>query len=130
MTEDPATTTGDAAQRGRTAADHLVYRWPEVADLDEMDRVEFANAALARLAQLIEAQLALFQASRQGSERGAESLSARRFQGIVESIQNADDLAATELRVAVRSEGEQRQLLIAHDGDPISLRHVGAMVLP
>lgn len=129
MIED-GTTIENAAERGRAAAEQLVYGWPELTDLDELDSVEFAEAALGRLAELIADQPPLFQASRRGSERGAESLSARPFQGIVESIQNADDLAATELRVAIRADGDRRELLIAHNGTPISLRHVGAMVLP
>jgi len=98
--------------------------------LTELASPEFAAAAIERLAELIEDQPALFQASRRGSERGAESLSARPFQGIVESIQNGDDLGATELRVALRVNEKRRELLIVHNGAPISLEHVGAMVLP
>ncbi len=81
--------------------------------LTELESPEFAAAAIERLAELIEDQPALFQASRRGSERDAESLSARPFQGIVESIQNGDDLGATELRVALRVKGSRRELLIA-----------------
>jgi hypothetical protein len=120
----------DDAQLGRAAAEHLVNSWPETGDLTELTTTEFAAAAVRRLAERIEEQPKLFQASRRGSERGAESLSARPFQGIVESIQNADDLAASELRVAVRKKGRRRELLIVHNGAPISLLHVGAMVLP
>lgn len=98
--------------------------------LTELASPEFAAAAIERLAELIEGQPTLFQASRRGSERGAESLSARPFQGIVESIQNGDDLGATELRVALRVNEKRRELLIVHNGEPISLEHVGAMVLP
>lgn len=98
--------------------------------LPELASPEFASAAVERLAELIEDQPALFQASRRGSERGAESLSARPFQGIVESIQNGDDLGATELRVALRLKKRRREVLIVHNGAPISLEHVGAMVLP
>jgi hypothetical protein len=127
---DSAVAAHEAVERSRRATDRLVHEWPNVDGLEQADSVEFANAALDRLAELIEAQPALFQASRRGSERGAESLSARPFQGIIESIQNADDLEASELRVAVRTVGDREELLIAHDGDPVSLRHVGAMVLP
>lgn len=117
------------AQLGRAAADRLVHHWP-LDDLDERVSVEFAAAAVERLAELIEGQPALFQASRRGSERGAESLSARLFQGVLESLQNGDDIGATKLLVGVRRKGSRRDLLIVHDGDPISLLHVGAMVLP
>jgi hypothetical protein len=63
-----------------------------------------------------------------GAERGAESLSVRPFQSIVESIQNGDDLGATELRIGLRSRRGQRIELIVHNGARISLLHVGAMV--
>src|SRR5581483_6380031 len=89
----PDTHASDA-DLGRAAAERLVHEWPELHDLEERVSVEFAAAAVERLAGLIEGQPALFQASRRGSERGAESLSARPFQGILESLQNADDLGA------------------------------------
>lgn len=118
------------ANLGRAAAERLVHDWPDLHNLDEGVSIEFAAAAVERLAELIQSQPALFQASRRGSERGAESLSARPFQGILESLQNGDDLGATELRVGLRRKGRYRELLVVHDGDPISLRHAGAMVLP
>ncbi len=129
MTEPAAATTTDA-QFGRKAAEHLARSWPDMDGLTELASPKFAAAAIERLAELIDDQPALFQASRRGSERGAESLSARPFQGIVESIQNGDDLGATELRVALRVNEARRELLIVHNGAPISLEHVGAMVLP
>src|SRR5205823_9111041 len=54
----------------------------------------------------------------------------RRFQGVLESLQNGDDLGATELRLGLRSKGTRRELLLVHNGASISLLHVGAMVLP
>ena len=121
---------GDDAQRGRDAALLVAENWPHPDGLIERGTTEFANAAVERLAELIAEQPALFQASRRGSEQGAESLSARPFQGIVESIQNADDLDASELRLAVRLNGERWELLIVHNGAPISLVHLAAMMLP
>lgn len=115
---------------GRAAAERLCHEWPNLTDLVEVQSVAFANGAVGRLAELIESQPALFQASRRGSELGAESLSARPFQGIVETIQNADDLDASELRIAIRRRRGNSDLLLVHDGSPVSLLHVGAMVLP
>jgi hypothetical protein len=130
LVEPLTPTTIDEAGLGREAAERLVHGWPDVGDLSERETVEFAAAAVGRLAELIAEQPALFQASRRGSARGAESLSARPFQGIVESIQNGDDQGASELRVALRIDQGRRELLIVHNGAPISLLHVGAMVLP
>ena len=128
---EPAAAPGsDDAHFGRKAAQFIADRWPDANGLIELATAEFAAAAVKRLAELIDEQPALFQASRRGSEKGAESLSPRPFQGIVESIQNGDDLDASELRLAVRPNGPRRELLIAHNGAPISLVHVAAMVLP
>jgi hypothetical protein len=118
------------AETGREAAERLVHDWPELHDLAELESSAFANAAVGRLAELIQEQPALFQASRRGSERGAEGLSPRKYQGIQEVLQNADDLDATELRVGLRGSKSHPELLIVHDGNPVSLVHVGAMVLP
>jgi len=124
------TTASEDDRLGREAAEQLVHSWPEVSDLKEVETLEFAAAAVGRLAELIAEQPAIFQASRRGSERGAESLSVRPFQGIMESIQNGDDQEASEFRVALRLKRRRRELLIVHNGAPISLVHVGAMVLP
>lgn len=130
MSEPAIATRIDDARRGRDAALFVAENWPQPDGLVEHATAEFANAAVQRLAELIAEQPALFQASRRGAERGAESLSARPFQGIVEAIQNGDDLGASELRLALRLNGERRELLIVHDGAPISLVHVAAMMLP
>lgn len=130
MRSAQARTLGSDADFGRAAADRLAHDWPDLHALDERDSVPFADAAIERLGELIEAQPKLFQASRRGSERGAESLSAQPFQGVLESIQNGDDLGATELRVALRKRGRRGELLVVHNGAPVSLLHVGAMVLP
>lgn len=127
---DLRNTGGTDEELGRAAAERLCHEWPDLADLAEVESVAFAEAAVRRLAELMESQPALFQASRRGSELGAESLSARPFQGVLETVQNADDLDASELRVAIREHGRGSDLLLVHDGSPVSLLHVGAMVLP
>ena len=130
MSEPAAAARNDDAQLGREAAQLVAESWPNANGLIERATAEFAAAAVERLVELIDEQPALFQASRRGSEKGAESLSARPFQGIVESIQNGDDLDASELRLALRLNGPRLELLIVHNGAPISLVHVAAMVLP
>lgn len=63
MAEPAAATTTDG-QLGRKAAEHLAHSWPEMDGLTELASPEFAAAAIERLAELIEGQPALFQASR------------------------------------------------------------------
>jgi hypothetical protein len=119
---------GEAAA-GRAAADRLSDGWPHISWVPQAPSEAWAHAAVGRLAELIRDQKAIFRASQRGSERGGSSLSARPYQGLLESLQNADDLDAHELRVAVRDRG-RRELLIVHDGNRMRLDHVGAMVLP
>jgi hypothetical protein len=71
----------------------------------------------------------MFLAAIRNAETAAASLSPRTFQGILECLQNADDLGATELRVALRT-GTRRELLIVHNGAAVSLANVAAMALP
>src|SRR5262245_55139260 len=78
---------------GRAAAERLTDSWPDVSWVPERPSVTWANAAVGRFAELIREQRAIFRASQRGAERGAASLSPRPFQGIVEALQNADDLA-------------------------------------
>lgn len=115
---------------GREAADRLVHDWPDTSRIADATSAAWARAALARLVEHEQRQPALFRASREGSERGAESLSPRPFQGLLEVVQNADDLGAGEVRVMVRGANRRRQLTLVHDGAPVQLAHVGAMVLP
>lgn len=71
----------------------------------------------------------MVRASLRGAGRGASTLSPRPFQGVVEALQNADDLGARSLHVVYRSVPEP-ELLIVHDGAPVTLANVGAMLLP
>ncbi len=124
-----ASAQDEEANAGRVAAERLCHEWPEVEWVPDAPSEAWARGAVERLAELMQEQPALFRASREGSERGAEALSPRPFQGVLEVLQNADDLAALGLRIAVQH-GRRRKLLIVHDGAPVQLTHVGAMVLP
>lgn len=115
---------------GREAAERLSQEWPKVDGFPPLKSEAAARAAIEYLGDLMVSDRPLFRASRRGAERGAESLSARPFQGVLEVLQNADDLGARELRLAIRIRGSRRELLIVHDGDRVLLGHVGAMVLP
>ncbi|MGH3079628.1 MAG: sacsin N-terminal ATP-binding-like domain-containing protein [Gaiellaceae bacterium] len=59
----------------------------------------------------------------------AEQLSVESFHGLIEVVQNADDLHAREVRVGYRPQAGRRELLIVHDGDRVLLHHVIAMTL-
>jgi hypothetical protein len=119
---------GDQAE-GRAAADRLADSWPDRSWVTDAPSAAWARGAIERFGELLQEQPAIFRASREGSERGAESLSPRPYQGILESLQNADDVGATALRLQV-VRGDPSELLIAHDGSPVDLGHAGAMLLP
>lgn len=96
-----STSRADEAAAGRRAAERLSDEWPEVSWVPEAPTEAWANAAIERFAELISDQRAIFRASQRGAERGAASLSPRPFQGVLEALQNADDLGASELRIAL-----------------------------
>jgi hypothetical protein len=89
---------------------------------------EWARDAIERFAELLREQPAMFKASRTGSERGAESLSPRPFQGITETLQNADDVGASWVRLRITR--APNALLLVHNGTPVNLGHAAAMLLP
>ena len=64
-----------------------------------------------------------------GAQMSAEQLNVESFHGLIEIVQNADDLGASEVRVAVRKMRNRNELMVAHDGQRVELRHVIAMTL-
>ena len=115
-------------ERGRNAAKKLSDSWPDTSWVPEEPTQTWAQGALQEFSEIISQQPPIFRASQRGAEIGASMLSPRPFQGLSESLQNADDLEASELRVVLRHR-PQRELLLIHNGKPVSLAHVGAMVL-
>ena len=118
------------AELGRAASYRLVYGWVAGLVLEERQSLGFANAAVEQFAERVVAQASLIKASRESSRRGAETLSARRFQGVLERLQNAVDIGATRLLFAVRKNAGSSGLLVAHNGAPMSLVQLGATAVP
>lgn len=116
-------------EEGRRAAERLCSTWPETDWVPVHPSPLWAQGAIAEFAQRMRQQDPIFRASQRGAEVGASMLSPRPFQGLSEALQNADDLGATELRIAIRRQ-PRLELLIVHNGKPVSLAHLGAMVLP
>ena len=114
---------------GRAAAERLAANWEDRAWVPRDPTPLWARAAVVQLGEILRAQPSMVRASLRGAGKGASTLSPRPFQGLVESLQNADDLGATFLRVAYRR-SPQPELLIVHDGAPVTLAHVAAMLLP
>jgi hypothetical protein len=114
---------------GRAAADKLAGDWENRDWVPRDASPAWARAAVSRLGEIIAGQPSIVRASMKGADRGASTLSPRPFQGIVECLQNADDLGASRLSVIFRKT-DKPELLIVHDGSPVTLANVGAMLLP
>ncbi|PHS19332.1 MAG: hypothetical protein COA78_00330 [Blastopirellula sp.] len=121
--------TSEAAAAGHAAAERLAHDWENRDWVPPAPTVGWARAAVARLGEIMAEQPSILRASKEGANKGAGTLSPRPFQGLVECLQNADDLGATVLHVAYRA-GPRPDLLIVHNGAPVTLANVGAMLLP
>ena len=121
--------TSEEEIKGRAAADRLADDWNSREWVPLDPSLDWARAAIGRLGEIIAAQPSMLRASMRGAGKGASTLSPRPFQGLVECLQNADDLGAASLRLAYRR-SPRPELLIVHDGSPVTLANVGAMLLP
>lgn len=66
----------------------------------------------------------------EGAARSAEGVNVEPFHGVVEVIQNADDQGAGEVRISLRDGPRGRQMLLVHEGLPVTFHHVAGMMLP
>lgn len=116
-------------EEGRAAARVL---WKEGlaerADFTDPLTTEFASGALTELEHLQQSTPRVLQQVLEGAEISAEQLNVESFHGVLEVIQNADDLGASRVKVAVRG-GRRSTLTFAHDGERVRLPHVIAMSL-
>lgn len=94
-------------------------------DFTASDEVE-ARRAVEEFARQFEALPGIAKVGIGGASAAAETLSADRFQGLSEIIQNADDAHASfvEFRLI------DHHLLAAHDGHPVSLSNVLGLATP
>jgi hypothetical protein len=117
------------AERGRDAAQALWRLGLRDRRTDDLLTAEFASAALAELELLQQGTPGVLREVLEGAQMSAEQLNVESFHGLIEIVQNADDLCATEVRFAVEKSGRHGRLLIAHNGERVHLHHVIAMTL-
>jgi hypothetical protein len=120
---------GDA-ELGAKAARLIWQDAPEIDDISDPRTPAFARAVIDGLAASLEASPGAVKKMMKNATHGAADLNVAQFQGLIEVIQNADDLQATEVRFALREEGGRQQLLVVHNGLPVTCHHVLAMALP
>ncbi|ATE65258.1 hypothetical protein COO09_24345 [Rhizorhabdus dicambivorans] len=120
----------DLYEQGREAALLIWNDDPAAASIDDPRDPEFSSGVLVGLSLAMARAPGLMRKVVRHAAAAAEDLNVEAFQGIVEVLQNADDLNATNVRIALRGGNAERQLLIVHDGSPVSCHHVLAMTLP
>ncbi len=103
---------------------------PSVKDLVDPRNGAFANAVIGAFGRELARTPALIQQVMAGAASAAEDLNVEPYQGLIEVLQNADDLGAHEIRFAFRDHGDTRQLLIVHNGAPVTFAHILPMTLP
>jgi len=118
-------------QRGTTAARQLYDGWdPNAGDVhfEGETTPAFAEAFIDeyRAMQMLRAKSVDRVSSRQAG-RAAVQLTEEAFRGILEVLQNAEDEEASYLKVALRRNGNRRELLFVHDGNRVVARTVVAM---
>lgn len=104
---------------GRAAARELWRAGIAKAEIDDPLTPEFAADALSELELIQLEKPGALREVLEGAQMSAEQLSVESFHGLIEIVQNADDLHASEVRVAFRSCQDGDQLLVAHDGDRV-----------
>jgi hypothetical protein len=115
-------------ERGREAAALLWRHWRDRPEIDDPRTPAFAAGALDQLVDLQHRSADVDKEMRFYAEAAAEQLTADPFHGILEILQNADDLGARSLWLAVKK-GKVNELLAVHDGHPVFLPDVIALTL-
>ena len=115
--------------QGRAAARRFWNEGLTAEQIDDPHSPEFAQGALTELEELQKGTPGILQQVLDGAQISAEQTNVDEFHGILEVVQNADDLGARDVRVAVRKSGGRSTLLIAHNGDRVNVDHVIAMTL-
>lgn len=123
-------TAAELAGAGARVARRVWDDDPDAPAVQDPRRAEFANAVIDSLAESLQSAPGVLQRVMSSAASAAEDLNVEPFQGLVEILQNADDVSASEVRFAVRNHDGKQQLLIVHNGLPVTCHHVLPMTLP
>ncbi|MRR54176.1 MAG: hypothetical protein EG822_06660 [Deltaproteobacteria bacterium] len=89
---------------------------------------EFASGALNEFSRIQKEQMrGLMGKIVRGAQLGAQQLMIEKWHGIIEVLQNADDLGATTLRLLVEETQTGWRLCFCHNGAPVRIQNVMAM---
>lgn len=118
------------AMQTKEVAQLLVDDNKVVADMVDPRTPAFARMVVEELVTLINASPGIMRRALQNANDIGHSLNVAKLHGIIECMQNADDVRATEMRIALRRVGEILHLLIIHNGKPVTFHHVLSMAMP
>ena len=125
--------TGVSTHNVETGEQAAKLIWNDAPRLDEIHdprTSEFASAVIDGLSAALADSPGAIRKMMRGASDAAEDLNVGQFQGLVEVIQNADDVRANEVRFMLRNNDGASQLLVVHDGQPVACQHVLGMALP
>lgn len=94
--------------------------------IDERRSIAFARSAVAKFRQEFGEQGLILEMI-EGARQGAEALNVEVFHGVIEVVQNAEGQGASEVRLGLASAGNDRYLLLVHDGAHVEFRQLVAM---
>lgn len=120
----------ERAVQGSEAADLIWRDDSRVFLIADPRTAAFANSVIEGVAEKLASAPGALHRMMSGAASAAEDLNVEPFQGLIEVIQNADDLGAREVRFALRELQENHQLLIVHNGRPVVCQQVLPMTLP
>ena len=120
----------DDASAGADAARLIWDDAPEAESIRDPRTLTFARSMIETSVAILRSSRGLIKKMIDRAAAGAEDLAVAQFQGIIEVIQNADDVRATEVRFLLRKTIEGLQLLIVHNGSPVTCHNVLGMALP
>ena len=118
------------AESGKRVAKLICDDAPDLDEFHDPRTAEFASAVIDGLATALGNSLGLVKRMIRTASHAAEDLNVGQFQGLVEVVQNADDVRANEVRFMLRNTDGASQLLVVHDGQPVVCQHVLGMALP
>lgn len=116
--------------KGQNAARLIIDNDPAAVHIHDPRTIEFADAMIDTAADELKNAAGILKKMVKGAAASAEDLAVATFQGIIEIIQNADDVRATKVWFGLRSTEAGKQLLLVHNGTPVTCLNVLGMVLP
>jgi len=114
-----------------TSAADMVWRDDQAArDIEDPFDIAFARRFIDESVNRLDNADGVMLRALRGASRSAEGTNVDAFHGLVEFMQNADDLGATEVRIALDMSSEPRRMRIVHNGRRVRCQHVHGMMLP